>query len=528
MQMNFSRIMRLLALRYRDQEAIVNVERNRRYTYEQYHLLTNRIADVLRSMLQVRAGERFMLILENDNLSLMMFPSTFKQEGTVVMTNLRDPVEEHARQIDLVEPRVVFIETRLLDTYYGMLRSRGCEVVVMDPPTAEQAALPGVHSFWSLVEGASDLDNDVSLDTDQHVCMLRFTGGTTGKGKCAMYSIDNWMACRDAAFINTDLGLSSSTRLLHVSPLSHGTAMLFFPTVYGGGTNLTMNQLDMDAWRQQVEQERVTHSFLVPTVLYRLLEMQRATPKDFSSLTTLLYGAAPMSPDKLSELVDCFGQIFVQGYAATEAAMMISALDKAAHQPGDAVAQRRLSSAGRPTPGVEVFITDEDGRPLPMGETGEIRIRCKAIIKGYYNNPDATEAEFDDGVWKSGDLGYIDNDGFLYIVDRLKDMIISGGFNVYAVEVEAALAAHPAVLMAAVVGIPHAEWGEAVHAEVILRRGETVTAEHLIAQTKTRLGGYKAPKTLVFVDELPVSVVGKVLRRQVREKYWKGALRNIS
>jgi acyl-CoA synthetase (AMP-forming)/AMP-acid ligase II len=528
MKMNFSRVMRLLALRHRDQEAIVNVERNRRYSYEQYHLLTNRIADVLRSMLKVRTGERFMLILENDNLSLMMFPSTFKQEGTVVMTNLRDPLEEHSRQIELVKPRVVFLETRLLDSYYSTLRGHGCVVVVMDPPTAEQASLPGVHSFWSLVDTASDLDNDVALDTDQHICMLRFTGGTTGKGKCAMYSIDNWMACRDAAFINTDLGLSSETRLLHVSPLSHGTLMLFFPTFYGGGTNLTMNQLDMEAWRQQVEQERVTHSFLVPTVLYRLLEMQRAAPKDFSSLNTLIYGAAPMSPDKLGELVECFGQIFVQGYAATESPMIIAALDKASHQPGNAAALQRLSSAGRPTPGVEVFIADTDGTPLPIGETGEIRIRCKAVIKGYYENPEATAAEFEDGAWKSGDLGYIDHHGFLYIVDRLKDMIISGGFNVYAVEVEAALAAHPSVLMAAVVGIPHAEWGEAVHAEVILRQGESVTSEELIAQTRTRLGGYKAPKSLVFVDELPLSVVGKVLRRQVREKYWKGSLRNIS
>lgn len=528
MKMNFCRIMRLLALRHREQEAIVNLERNRRYTYEQYHLLTNRVADVLRNILQVRAGERFMLILENDNLSLMMFPSTFKQEGTVVMTNLRDPLDEHARQIDLVRPKVVFIETRLLDSYYGMLRSRGCEIVVMDPPTAEQSTLAGVHSFWSLVDAASDADNEVSLDTEQHICMLRLTGGTTGKGKCAMYSIDNWMACRDAAFINTDLGLSSATRLLHVSPLSHGTLMLFFPTVYGGGTNLTMNQLDMESWRQQVEQERVTHSFLVPTVLYRLLEMQRAAPKDFSSLTTLIYGAAPMSPDKLGELVACFGQIFVQGYAATESPMIIASLDKAAHQPGDVAALRHLSSAGRPTPGVEVFIAAPHGNPLAVGETGEIRIRCKAIIKGYYQNPEATAAEFDDGAWKSGDLGYLDGDGYLYIVDRLKDMIISGGFNVYAVEVEAALAAHPAVLMAAVVGIPHPEWGEAVHAEVILRQGETVTCEELIAQTRTRLGGYKAPKSLVFVSELPTSVVGKVLRRQVREKYWVGASRKIS
>ncbi|MCY1287113.1 Long-chain-fatty-acid--CoA ligase FadD13 [compost metagenome] len=528
MKMNFSRIMRLMTLRYRDQEAIVNLERNRRFSYAQYHLLTNRIADVLRTTLQVGKGDNFMLILENDNLSLMAFPTTFKQEGTVVMTNLRDPLEEHARQLEVVKPKVVFLETRLLDSYYPMLISHGCAVVVMDPPSTEQAVLPGVHSFWALVDAASELDNEVELDTAEHICMLRFTGGTTGKGKCAMYSIDNWMACRDAAFINTDMAISSATRLLHVSPLSHGTLLMFCPTFYAGGTNITLNQLDMECWRQQVETERVTHSFLVPTVLYRLLELQRTNPKDFSSLTTLVYGAAPMSPDKLGELVECFGQIFVQIYAATESPMFIGVLDKAAHRPGDADAVHRLSSAGSTTPGVEVFIADQDGTPLPLGETGEIRIRCKGIIKGYYGDPEATAAEFEDGAWKSGDLGYIDAGGYLYIVDRLKDMIISGGFNVYAVEVEAALAAHPAVMMSAVVGIPHAEWGEAVHAEVILRSGASITAEELIAQAKAKLGSYKAPKSLVFVDELPTSVVGKVLRRKVREKYWLGTARKIS
>ncbi len=526
MKMNFCRVMRLMALRFRDAEAIVNVERNRRYTFGQYHLLTNRIANALRTTLELGVGDKFMLILENDNLSLMMFPTVFKQPGTVVMCNLRDPLEEHARQLSQVLPKVVFIETRLLDTYYGTLRAAGCQIVIMDPPPVPDARAD-VHLFWDLVEAASDADNDVELDTDEHVFMLRFTGGTTGAGKCAMYSIDNILASRDGGFINTDFAFSARTRLLHVAPLSHGTLITFFPTFYAGGANVTMNQLDLEYWREVVESERITHSFLVPTVLYRLLELQRAQPRDFSSLTTLIYGAAPMSPSKLGELVACFGQIFVQGYAATEAAMFISVLDKAAHRSDDAQALARLGSAGRPTPGVEVFITDEYGQPLPHGVTGEIRIRCKATIKGYYNNPQASAAEFTDGAWRSGDLGRFDEDGYLYIVDRIKDMIISGGFNVYAVEVEAALASHPAVLMAAVVGIPHAEWGEAVHAEVILRAEHVATEAELITLSKAILGGYKAPKTLVFVSSLPTSPVGKVLRRLVREKYWQNMDRKV-
>jgi len=530
MKTNFCRVMRLMSLRFRDRQAIVNVERGRNYSYHDYHLLTNRIADALRNALGIGKGDKFLLILENDNLSLMMLPTVLKQEGTVVMTNLRDPLEEHARQVELLKPKVVFIETSLLDGYYAMLRAACCEIVVMDDLTPEQATRPGVRGFWSLVDAASELDADVELDDDEHIFMLRFTGGTTGQGKCAMYSIANMMAGRDGALGNPDLGFNCQTRTLHVAPISHGTMLAFVPTFYSGGANITLNQLDLEQWRQTVEQQRVTHSFLVPTVLYRLLELQRASPCDFSSLNTLIYGAAPMSPAKLKELITCFGPIFVQIYAATEVPMFVSTLDKSEHETAHTTSGgiERLSSAGRPTAGVEVYVTDGQGKPLPTGQCGEIRIRSRAVIKGYYNNLETTTAEFADGAWKSGDLGYIDEDGYLYIVDRMKDMIISGGFNVYAIEVEAALASHPAVLMSAVVGIPHPEWGEAVHAEVVLRPGASVEAAELIAHAKEKLGSYKAPKSIVFVEQLPTSAVGKMLRRTVREKYWKNMQRMVS
>jgi fatty-acyl-CoA synthase len=524
MKLQFGRVMRALALHHRDREAIVNVERNRRYSYWQFHLLTNRIAAALTHTLRIGAGDKFMLMLENDNLSLMMLPTVLKQQGTVVLTNLRDAIDEHRRQIELVRPRVVFIETRMLDTYYAMLREQGCEIVVMDAPPA---CPPGVRAFWPMVEAASDADSTVELDIYRHIFMLRFTGGTTGAGKCAMYTIDNVQACRDSAMSNPELDFNAGTRIVHVAPLSHGSQLLYYPTFFAGGANLTMNQLDLVRWCEVVEAERVTHSFLVPTILYRLLELQRVHPRDFSSLRTVLYGAAPMSPTKLGELVDCFGQIFAQGYAATEVLTIISVLDKAEHDNTDPKAVARLASAGRILPGIEVFVCDPEGNEVALGTVGEIRIRCRGVIAGYYANPQGTAAEFADGAWKSGDLGYIDGDGFLYIVDRLKDMIISGGFNVYAVEVEAALSSHPAVLQSAVVGVPHADWGEAVHAEVVLRAGASVTEQELIAHTRTGLGAHKAPKSIAFVEQLPTSVVGKVLRRQVREKYWQGAQRLV-
>jgi fatty-acyl-CoA synthase len=523
MKLNFSRVMHLLALRYGDKEAIANIERNRRFSYSQYHLLTNRIANALRAALHVHEGDKFLLILENDNMSLMQFPTLFKQAGTAVLTNLRDSVEEQRWQVDLVKPKAAFIETPLLETHAKMLQENGCTVVAMDPPSEEQRRkFPQVLSFWELVESASDANTEVELDDREHVVMLRFTGGTTGRGKCAIYSIDNWFAGRDSSFINPDLGFDAGTRMLHLAPLSHGSQLFFYPTFFVGGSNVTMNAVDLEEFRRIVETDLITHSFLVPTALYRLLELQRGKPRKLGSLRTLIYGAAPMNPARLNELVECFGPIFVQAYAATEVPQLLSVLTKADHRTDSERAVKRMTSAGCATPGVEIFITDAEGKPVPIGQTGEIRVRSRAVIAGYFRNPEGTAAEFVDDGWRSGDLGYLDEDGFVYIVDRLKDMIITGGFNVYAVEVEAALGSHPAVLQCAVIGIPHPEWGEAVHAEVLLREGQKVTAEALIAHVKATLGSYKAPKTVAFTDQLPMSPVGKVLRRHVRAKYVQG------
>ena len=186
-----------------------------------------------------------------------------------------------------------------------------------------------------------------------------------------------------------------------------------------------------------------------------------------------------------------------------------------------------LASAGRPSPFTELEIMDDDGNPVPRGETGEIWLRSRAIVPGYFGNPEQTASEFQDGFWKSGDIGRIDERGFFHIVDRKKDMIISGGFNIYANEVESALNSHPAVLMSAVVGVPHEEWGESVHAEVMLKEGAEVEEAELIQHVRNELGGYKTPKSVEIVEEIPTSVVGKVLRRQVRQKYWEEAGRKV-
>ncbi len=525
MKLNFARVAAATARQYADREALVNIERNRRYTFRELHLLTNRIANMMLEKLELRRGDRYLLILDNDNMGLLHHWTIFKGEAAAAFTNFRDTCDEHSWQIDWIEPKVVFLEVALVDRHYDMLRERGVQIVCMDP-------LPGVreglHYFWDLLDGVSDTTPQVESDTIRDILLYRFTGGTTGKGKCAEYTIDNWLGCRDSFYAAPDQVFSPTTRNLQFAPLSHGAGMMVLPTFFRGGCLITQNIPDLRHWCRAVEAEKVTVSFLVPTLLYRLLDLEESRNHDLSSLETIFYGAAPMSPDKLKLLRARFGGIFIQAYAATESSLAVGILDKADHEFDAGDDTKRLSSAGRPGPGVEVIVADDDGHELPIGEMGELWLRTRGTIGGYYRNPEGTASEFCNGFWKSGDLGYMDPDGYFYIVDRKKDMIISGGFNVYAIEVEAAINSHPGVTMSAVVGIPHDEWGEVVHAEVILKKDVQASAEELIAHVKTRIGSYKAPKSIAMVANLPMSVVGKVLRRSVREKYWKDRERRVS
>lgn len=522
-KIDVSNLTERLADTFGEAEALVNIERGRRFSFRDYHRLTNRIVHMMRDKLDLRRGDTWVGILDNDNLSLLHFLTAMKGEACGCYTNYRDSVEDHAWQIDEVNAKVVFVERDLLATHLEMLIARNLDVVVMDPIDEGEVA---VKSFWSLLEDCPDTNPHIEHDDRDHTFMVRFTGGTTGRGKTVAYSIDNWLMCRDSYYAVTDPVWDSNVRMLHMAPISHGSGMFMLPTLFKGGCNVTMNMPDLDKWCAHVEAERIDMAFLVPTLLYRLLDLPSAQKTDLSSLRTVWYGAAPMSPTKLIELEARFGGVFVQVYGSSEHAGVATYMSKSDHQPIDG-AYNHLASAGRPVPGVELTIRDDGGALLGSGEPGEIWLRSRAICLGYLNNAEATAQEFEDGWWKSGDIGRIDEHGFVHIVDRKKDMIISGGFNIYATEVEAIISEHPDVVMSAVVGIPHEEWGESVHAEIVLREGARLAEEELRAHVKKRLGSYKAPKSVAFVTELPLSVVGKVLRRQVREKYWTDRNRSI-
>jgi len=514
MDIDFSIVSENLARTYGDLECIVNMERNRRYSFSEYHLLTNRIANMMHERLDLRRGDIWLNILYNDSLSLLSYFTAFKGEATACFTNANDNMETQTNQFNLVKPKVVFIESDLLTMHHEFLLNYGVTIVSMDPPAPEYA---DVLYFWDLMEGVSEDNPNVVSDDREETQVLRFTGGTTGPPKGIKYTIDNWMASRDLHYALADPIIARTSRMLHLGPISHASGIVFLPTLFKGGCNLTINDRSLATWCRTVEKEKVNSSLMVPSMLYMLLEAPEALESDLSTLQTIYYGASPMSPTKLKELRANLGDVFVQIYGSSEHVGCITGLSKEDHLPLADGSETHLTSAGRVTPGAELVIMGKDGKAVATGEDGEIWMRSRAIIPGYLHNPEKTAEEFTNGYWKSGDYGRLDKNGYLYVLDRVKDTIICNNCNVYPNQVEAGVMAHPAVIMAAAVGIPSQDCGEAVHVEVMLRAGEEVHMDELLAFAAERLSNNDIPSTINITAALPLSPVGKVLRRNVRE-----------
>jgi fatty-acyl-CoA synthase len=273
-----------------------------------------------------------------------------------------------------------------------------------------------------------------------------------------------------------------------------------------------------------VAADRVTLSLLVPTMIYAVLDHRDLGRTDLSSLQTVMYGASPMSPARMAEALDRLGSVFCQLYGQTECAGLATALWRAEHDRDD---PHRLTSCGKPIPGVRVAVLDDAGQPVPADSPGEICVQGAPVMQGYWHQPELTAATLRDGWLRTGDVAVRDERGYLYIVDRKKDMIVSGGFNVFPREVEDVLTGHPAVSNVAVIGVPDAKWGEAVKALVVTRPGATVAAEALIALVRDRKGPVYAPKSVEFVEALPLTPVGKADKKVLRARYWAGQDRQV-
>ena len=376
-----------------------------------------------------------------------------------------------------------------------------------------------------LNENGDDFIVDV-VDDDAY--QLLYTSGTTGNPKGALTNFKSRLSTLSTVLID-EMKVTKKSVLLTVAPIAHGGGTKILPHYIRGAKNVLLEHFSLQNFCETVEREKVTTTWMVPAMISMLLEYQDLESYDLSSLETVVYAAAPMPEATLRRAIDRFGNIFVQVYGLSEAPNPVLLLDKEDHIiNGSEKEIRRLQSAGREAYGVHVRVVDKKGKDVSPGENGEIIVSGDNIMVKYWKLPEATAETIKNGWLYTGDIATVDEEGYVYIVDRRKDMIISGGFNIYPREIEEILYKHPAVYEAAVIGVPDDRWGEAVKAVISIRPGMEVSEIQLIEFCEEYLAKYKKIRTVEFLDQLPKGPNGKILKREIREKFWQGKSRKVN
>ncbi|WP_328865050.1 class I adenylate-forming enzyme family protein [Streptomyces sp. NBC_00304] len=358
--------------------------------------------------------------------------------------------------------------------------------------------------------------------------VLNFTSGSTGALKAAVQTVGNRLANMRKLLMSDESRPGPGTRFLACGPITHATGMGLLAGVFGGSTTYVLPAWSAEAFLDAVEKDRITTTFLVPAMLNMVLAHPGVADRDLSSLTSVRIGGAPVSPQRLRDAVALFGPVVAQGYGLGETTSVVAGLTGAeiAHAVTDD--PELLQSCGRATYDTEIRVVDETGQELAPRTVGEVIVRGPDCVREYWREPELSAETFRDGWVHTGDLAWMREDGFLFLVDRKKDMIISGGFNIYCTEVERALYEHPAVQEACVVGVPDEKWGEAVKAVVVAHPGHAVTEQELTDFCAQRLDRLKKPRSVDFVAELPHNRNGKLDRKAVREPFWAGAARRVN
>src|SRR3984885_3303739 len=494
----------------------------RRTSYAELDAHTNQIAHGLRAI-GVKPRERIAYLGKNSGVYFELLLGAMKANVVMAPVNWRLAGPEIAFIVEDCKAAVLFVGPEFVEQGRGI-----------------RAQLPSVRTFIASEGGAPDWldfavwrdaqsgdDPKVPID-DKDIAIQLYTSGTTGKPKGAMLSHANFLSLVRAGgaerpdwnkWSNDDVSLVAMP-VFHIGGSGWGVLGLYY-----GANGVIAREFDPTKVLDFFEKSGITKLFMVPAAMQFVVRQPRAREVDFSKLKYMLYGASPIPAALLKECIDIFKCGFVQMYGMTETTGTIVALPPEDHVEGS----ERMRSAGKALPGVELAILDVDGKHLPPGEVGEIATRSGSNMVGYWNLPEATAKTMGrDGWLRTGDAGYMDKDGYLYVQDRIKDMIISGGENIYPAEVESAVCDHPDVAEAAVIGVPDDTWGEVVKAIVVLKPGKQTTASDIIGFTRTHIAAFKTPKTVDFIDALPRNASGKILRRHLRDPYWVGKDRQVN
>jgi len=498
-------------------DGIMTIYGERATTFRQAADRVARLAGGLRG-LGVQEGDRVaILALNSDRYSEYLLAVPWA-DAVLNPVNIRWSPAEIIYSFQDSGTSVLFID----DAFAPMLPAiraahEGLTAVIHcgDGPTPE-----GTLSYEALVAESEPIE-DARRGGDR-LAGLFYTGGTTGFPKGVMLSHANLFASTLGS-IATGYLFGPDGRYLHAAPMFHLADLAgWIAQTALGGTHVMIPAFDPVATMKVIAAHRITGSLLVPVMIQMLVDHPEITEHDLSSVEQIMYGASPIAQAVLERAMKVFPNArFTQAYGMTELAPVATLLGPDDHRDG------LLRSAGRSAPHAEVRIVDPEGNEVARGEVGEIAVRGDHVMLGYWNRPEETAAAIRDGWMHTGDGGYMDEQGYVFVVDRIKDMIVSGGENVYSAEVENAVAAHPNVAACAVIGVPDQEWGERVHAVIVCVPGTTVTVEEIREYAKGLIAGYKAPRTIELAETLPVSGAGKILKRELRKQYWGDADRQV-
>lgn len=488
----------------------------RSWTYQEAGELTCQIASALLDT-EVTSTGHAAVLSPNDPVAWMCVLGIWRAGRAWVPLHPGEPTSTSVGLIRQFDCEALF--------FHSSMRAEAEELCAMAPDLVLMVCIDSDQggSYPSLatwIHGRPVTRPDVPYSMDD-VVMISPTGGTTGLPKGVMNThrtLANTCAHLLMAF---EYGHAESIVNLAAAPLTHSAGIITLPTTARGGTVVIIPRADPASVVEAIETHRVTDLFLPPTVIYRMLDWVAGREFDFSSLRYFVHGAAPMSVEKVKRAIEVFGPVMMAAYGQTEAfAGVAFARPDERVRDGIPLSDKRLDSCGRPYPLIAVEIRGTDDKAVPRGEGGEICVRGDLVMKGYYKQPDKTAETIIDGWLHTGDVGHLDDEGYLHITDRTKDMIISGGFNVYPSEIEQVIWGHPSVSDCAVIGVPDPDWGEKVIAVVELSPGRDAGESELIALVKDALGSVRTPKRIDFVDSLPRSGAGKVLKRSLRDNYW--------